>query len=114
MSLGTLLRVAAIIGGFIWTLYLIGGWMSYSDMLKLSGGGVGLFASTVEAARTALIIQSILAGALFLFGIFYKPKNKPVAGVPHPDTHVKCPDCREFVLKEATVCKHCGCKLIPQ
>jgi hypothetical protein len=25
-----------------------------------------------------------------------------------------CPDCREFVLKEATVCKHCDCKLVPQ
>ena len=30
-----------------------------------------------------------------------------------PDTHVKCPDCKELILKEARVCKHCGCKLIP-
>lgn len=30
------------------------------------------------------------------------------------DTHVKCPDCRELVLKEAHKCKHCGCALIPQ
>lgn len=29
-------------------------------------------------------------------------------------THVRCPDCRELVLKRATVCKHCGCRLIPQ
>lgn len=29
-------------------------------------------------------------------------------------THVRCPDCRELVLKDAKVCKHCGCKLIPQ
>jgi hypothetical protein len=33
---------------------------------------------------------------------------------PTPDTHVKCPDCRELVLNEANVCKHCGCKLVPQ
>lgn len=33
---------------------------------------------------------------------------------PSPTTHVKCPDCREFVLKDAKVCKHCGCKLLPQ
>jgi hypothetical protein len=32
---------------------------------------------------------------------------------PTPDTHVKCPDCRELVLKEARVCKHCGCRLTP-
>lgn len=33
---------------------------------------------------------------------------------PSPDTHVKCPDCRELVLKDARICKHCGCKLVPQ
>lgn len=30
------------------------------------------------------------------------------------DERVKCPDCRELVLKDASICKHCGCKLIPQ
>ena len=30
------------------------------------------------------------------------------------ETHVKCPDCAELVKREAKVCKHCGCKLIPQ
>jgi hypothetical protein len=34
--------------------------------------------------------------------------------VASPDTHVKCPDCRELVLKDARKCKHCGCSLIPQ
>ena len=29
-------------------------------------------------------------------------------------THVKCPDCAELVLREAKVCKHCGCRLVPQ
>ena len=33
---------------------------------------------------------------------------------PSPDTHVRCPDCAELILKEARVCKHCGCRLIPQ
>ena len=31
-----------------------------------------------------------------------------------PYTHVKCPDCRELVLRDARKCKHCGCGLIPQ
>lgn len=30
------------------------------------------------------------------------------------ETHVKCPDCREVILRDARKCKHCGCKLIPQ
>ena len=29
-------------------------------------------------------------------------------------THVKCPDCAELVRREAKVCKHCGCRLVPQ
>ena len=27
-----------------------------------------------------------------------------------PDTHERCPDCAELILKEAMVCKHCGKK----
>lgn len=33
---------------------------------------------------------------------------------PTPETHVKCPDCRELVLRDARKCKHCGCQLTPQ
>lgn len=33
---------------------------------------------------------------------------------PTPDTHIRCPDCKELIFKDARVCKHCGCKLIPQ
>ncbi len=33
---------------------------------------------------------------------------------PHPDTHVKCPDCKGLVRKEANKCRHCGCRLTPQ
>lgn len=38
----------------------------------------------------------------------------PDPDTPSPDTHVRCPDCKELVLKEARVCKHCHCKLVPQ
>ena len=33
---------------------------------------------------------------------------------PSPATHVRCPECRELVLRDARKCKHCGCALIPQ
>lgn len=68
--------------------------------------------------------QSRFAGIWFLLGLVFGPiallalavlpKKNDVAAGPTPKTHVKCPECREFVLKDARVCKHCGCKLIPQ
>lgn len=30
-----------------------------------------------------------------------------------PLTHVRCPDCRELVRKDARKCKHCGTALLP-
>ena len=33
---------------------------------------------------------------------------------PTPETHVRCPDCRELVRKDALKCKHCGATLVPQ
>jgi hypothetical protein len=61
----------------------------------------------------------------FLLSVFISPllsvilvlalKNlKDEENSPNSNTHVKCPDCKELVFKEASVCKHCGCKLIPQ
>lgn len=37
-----------------------------------------------------------------------------VAQGPTAQTHVLCPDCRAPVPREARVCMHCGCKLVPQ
>jgi cytochrome bd-type quinol oxidase subunit 2 len=65
-----------------------------------------------------------IAGVWFILGLFFgvfaliavavMPDIGPNPGDPAPSTHVKCPDCREFVLIDARVCKHCGCRLIPQ
>jgi hypothetical protein len=33
---------------------------------------------------------------------------------PTPATHVRCPDCKELVHREANVCPHCACALLPQ
>lgn len=46
------------------------------------------------------------------------PAGAPAASaaiysVATPETHVKCPECRELVLKDARKCKHCGAALIP-
>ena len=58
----------------------------------------------------AAVISPLLAALLLMV-----LKNLAVnPGEPTPATHVKCPDCRELILKDARVCKHCGCKLVPQ
>lgn len=60
----------------------------------------------------ATVISPLLAILLCLaLGPLKTSAETP--GMPSPDTHVKCPDCRELVLRDARVCKHCGAKLIP-
>lgn len=44
----------------------------------------------------------------------WSASGKPGSSDPSPETHVRCPDCRELVLKDARKCKHCGCQLLPQ
>ena len=43
--------------------------------------------------------------------IIYTAIAKPK---PTGRTHVRCPDCREVIRKDASVCKHCTCPLVPQ
>lgn len=60
----------------------------------------------------------------FLLGILLGPFSLMVAAMPSlkiannnepdPKTHFICPDCAEFVRKEARICKHCRCKFIPE
>lgn len=46
--------------------------------------------------------------------IFFKQTLTEENAPPSPKTHIKCPDCKELVKKDARVCKHCGCKLVPE
>lgn len=57
-----------------------------------------------------------LAGGLFgpfSLIILALPSLKPGQQQPTPETHVQCPDCAELIRKEARVCKHCGCRVVP-
>lgn len=79
-----------------------------------------MFVAIIAAVVTSVIAQwskgrsgigwfLIGLGAPFiaLIAVIFIPK------LATPETHVKCPDCKELVLKEASVCKHCRCRLIP-
>lgn len=58
----------------------------------------------------ALVLSPVFAGLLVLI---LDDKSKKAAQ-PTPETHVRCPECRELVLKDARKCKHCGSALVPQ
>lgn len=58
-------------------------------------------------------VIGLFLGPLALLAVGFMPTVERAQG-PSPKTHVKCPDCRELVIIDAKVCKHCGCKLVPQ
>lgn len=62
----------------------------------------------------ALFLSPLVAGIFLAVSRDLSAPSVVANGVaPSYATHVKCPDCAELVLREARVCKHCGCKLIP-
>ncbi len=61
----------------------------------------------------AVVISPILAAIFLAVSSDLSPRPALALDAPTPSTHVTCPDCAEFVRKEANVCKHCGCKLTP-
>ena len=56
----------------------------------------------------------LVFGIFALIAVAAMPSTARKRGAPTPSTHVKCPDCRELVMKDARRCKHCSCALVPQ
>ena len=78
-----------------------------------------LFTGFVAAMKNRSGIYWFALGFIFpilapIVLLLFKDTIQIDASQPTPRTHVKCPECKELVLKEAIKCKHCGCKLIPQ
>jgi energy-converting hydrogenase Eha subunit F len=83
---------------FWWfTLSLVAAWIASNK----NRNGIGVF-----------FLSLALSPVIGLLVAFSMQRNDPSA--PTPESHVKCPDCAELVKREARVCKHCGCKLVPQ
>ena len=61
-----------------------------------------------------LWVPAAILSAVFALSVFEKHNRERIAKGPSPKTHVRCPDCQKIIPKEACVCEHCGCKLIPQ
>lgn len=72
-----------------------------------------IIASSKGRSGFGWFIIGLPFGLLALIVVAVMPSLKGRKDAPSPDTHVKCPDCRELVLMDARKCKHCGCPLVP-
>lgn len=79
--------------------------------------GIAVVTGMAGAARGRSGFGWFLLGLLFsllaLVAVIVMPSANKDPNAPTPYTHVRCPECKELVLNEARVCKHCGGKQIP-
>lgn len=74
----------------------------------------GLVAMLVARSKGRSGVAWFLLGVLlgpFSLVVVILPSLKIDPNAPTAKTHVRCPECRELVLQDATVCKHCGSKI---
>ena len=130
MSLLTILRAAAIIGGFIWGLYIIAGWYALSLVYSYRLNSFDFFGVTSKAVEV-LLVQTLADVVLLLFG-FFGGSNKAAnsdrifhvrnhaENLQYPDHLVdeidsrKCPECAETIKAAARVCRFCKSKVQPR
>lgn len=81
---------------------------------------VGILASKRGRSGFGWFLFSVLLTPLlgFIFLLVAQDLSQSTTGQaisgPPANTHVKCPHCAEWVLPEASVCKHCGGALTTQ
>lgn len=100
--------------------------MDSSSLLILVIGALIYFIPSINAASRNHNSAAAITAANLFFGwtilgwllclVWSYSGNRKIAdaGAPSPETHVRCPECRELVIRDARKCKHCGCALIPQ
>jgi len=74
----------------------------------------GVMAGKAERNGFGYFLLAIIISPLLCFLLLVVLGSARKSGQPTPETHIKCPDCRELILKDARKCKHCGCNLVPQ
>lgn len=70
--------------------------------------GTGLFLAML------LWIPSAVLSIVLALSVGEKHNRERAANGPQPQTHVLCPDCHKIIPKEASLCEHCLCRLVPQ
>lgn len=73
---------------------------------------VGLYAGSRGRGSGNWFVVAMLLSPLI--GLIFLAVLPNLNGIPNDDTHTKCPDCAEPILREAKVCKHCGRRLVAE
>lgn len=79
--------------------------------------GIAVVTGVIGSSKGRSGLGWFVLGAVFsllaLLLVVILPSVKDEPSGPSPWTHVRCPDCREYVYKDANKCKHCGIRLVP-
>lgn len=91
-------------------------WFAMSVVVAIIAGNKGR--STLGWFLLAIIISPLLAGILVLAlgraGVDGQAQAFAAQELAiTPETHARCPECRELVRIDARKCKHCGSALMP-
>lgn len=73
-----------------------------------------LWLVTVVVGYMAMFVPGLVLHFICIILAASGKNTRADPNAPTPETHVKCPDCRELVFKDARRCKHCGIQLVPQ
>jgi hypothetical protein len=75
---------------------------------------IGILASRRGRSGIGWFLFSlILSPLLGLIFVLVLPRRNLQFEDVSPETHSRCPDCKELVRKDARKCRHCGCSLMP-
>lgn len=101
--------------GFSWPCLLFGVfWFLYK---RVWGWAVISFLASVVTSGIAWFVFPFFANGLHrshLRRAGWLSEIQAAEFIVTPDSHVRCPDCKELVRKDARVCKHCKATLVPQ
>ena len=81
--------------------------MEFLFIWLLFGLAAMVIANAKERSGCGWFLLGLLLGPFGLI-VAFLPSLKVDPNVPDHKTHGRYPHCAEFVLKQATICKHCG------
>lgn len=78
------------------------------------GGARSAEAATPEAMTNLVLMALHVGAALYAQGLLIITIPTHLIYLLVYSGKVRCPDCAEWIRKEAQVCKHCGHRLAPE
>lgn len=104
--------LALFLGGIGMHKFYLGQWVWGLVYLLFCWTFIPAFFGLIEAVVLFSMSDAKFQQKYGSSGVILMTASGPTMATP--ETHVRCPDCREFVLRDARKCKHCGSALVPQ